>query len=623
MKTSSDHIQKLAGDDLKRLAGILGLDKSRDAASQVERLLPTPAGLHRLLRDMPEDEYRVFVEACRDEKGVTFGQLETALKIDTGRIEEISVALSRKLLAFVLKNRQRLHNKSDKLTVFQDIAASFHPRSAACLTALFQDTVGALLRRDENTVAPLQAATKKPRERALLDRMLAGGGVIAIEEALEQVPLRDAVEVLGRLRDAGAIEIINDTHWPPCALLALTRDSFLTLMQEKRLSEPETRDSFHNHYAFLLNIFGIFDAVSTHGLFLTKQREFRKIDLDRIMRGLGELTGTDGEKLARRDSLQFCLHVMYFLGLLKLKGDSVIASLKPLQNDLDRPDKILLKIIYQLQNASDDNPLFLSPAVIPPLHFLTFILDLLARLEKVSPAFLCAAAQAKFLAESGEEHFEKIMARKRELRDSFDGAVSFLHLTGIIRSARGYLALSDIGHVIAGRLIKFTETPGKNENKETRSVYINPDFTLLVPREDLTSEELFHILTHTEIVRDDVVISAKISRQSVLRAYKRGMPQEPFLDTIARHTKNALPQNLSFMLAEWARQTVRISIMNVMILKANHPAFIDDLCAGKLKHAVVERLSPQCAVINREFLDDIIKQSQGKDAVISLFEEME
>jgi hypothetical protein len=38
---------------------------------------------------------------------------------------------------------------------------------------------------------------------------------------------------------------------------------------------------------------------------------------------------------------------------------------------------------------------------------------------------------------------------------------------------------------------------------------------------------------------------------------------------------------------------------------------------------VVERLSPQCAVINREFLDDIIKQSQGKDAVISLFEEME
>jgi len=61
----------------------------------------------------------------------------------------------------------------------------------------------------------------------------------------------------------------------------------------------------------------------------------------------------------------------------------------------------------------------------------------------------------------------------------------------------------------------------------------------------------------------------------------------------------------------------------VMILKANHPSFIDDLCAGKLKHAVVERLAPQCAVINREFLDDIIKLSQGKDAVISLFEEAE
>ena len=623
MKTCTDNIQKLAGDDLKRLAGILGLDRTRDAASQVERLLPTPAGLHRVLSDMPEDEYRVFVEACRDEKGVTFGQLETALKIDTGRIEEISVSLSRKLLAFVLKNRQRLHNKSDKLTVYQDIAACFHPRSAAYLTALFQEALGALLRRDEVTVAPLPSPTKKPRERALLDRMLAGGGIIGMEEALDQVPLKDAVEVLGRLRDAGSIEIINDMHWPPCPLLALTRDSFLSLMQEKRLAEPEKRDSFHNHYAFLLNMFGIYDAVSTHGLFLTKQREFRKIDLERIMRGLGELSGADGEQLPRRDSLQLCLHVMYFLGLIKLKGDSVIATLKPLQNDLDRPDKILLKIIYQLQNASDDNPLFTSPAAIPPLHFLTFILDLLARMEKASTGFLGAAAQAKFIAESGEEHFEKIMARKKELSDFFGGAVSFLHLTGIIRSSRGYLALSDIGHGIAGKLIKFTEPPDRSEKKETRSVYINPDFTLLVPREDLTSEELFHILTHTEIVREDVVISAKISRQSVLRAYKRGMSQEPFLDTIARHAKNALPQNLSFMLAEWARQTVRISIMNVMILKANHPSFIDDLCAGKLKHAVVERLSPQCAVINREFLDDIIKQSQGKDAVISLFEELE
>ncbi len=623
MKSCTDNIRKAPAEDLKALAGAMGLDRSRDSASQIEKLLPTPAGLHRVLRSMPEDEFRVFAEACRDEKGATFGQLETALKIETPRIEEISAALSRKLLAYVLKNRQRLHNKSDKIIVFQDIRASFNPRGAAHLTAIFQEAAAALLRKDEAPVSPLAPAAKKPRERSLLDAMLAGGGIIDMEEALKIVPLQSASEVLGRLAGSGVIDIVNDAAWPPCAVLSLTRDAFLSLMQEHRLAAPANRATFHNHYGFILNMLAVYDAVSTHGLFLTKQREYRKIDMDRIMRGLGTLYASGGAKVPPRDVLQLCLHVMYFLNLIKLKGDSVIATMKPLQNELDKPDKILLKIIYQLQNASEENALFAAPAEIPPLQLITFIVDLLARLESASPDFLAAAARAKLIAECGEEHCAKVLERREELGRSLGGAVDFLHVTGVLRSTGGSVSLSDIGRDIAGKLTKFADDGGRKEKKETRSVYINPDFTLLVPREDLTSEELFHILTHTEMVRDDVVINAKISRQSVLRAYKRGMSQEPFLETIGRHAKNALPQNLAFMLAEWARQTVRISIMNVMILKANHPSFIDDLCAGKLKHAVVERLAPQCAVINREFLDDIIKLSQGKDAVISLFEEAE
>jgi len=372
-----------------------------------------------------------------------------------------------------------------------------------------------------------------------------------------------------------------------------------------------------------MNILSVFDAVSTHGLFLTKQRDFRKIDIERITRGLTTLRDAAGAETRPRESLQFTLRVMYGMGLLKLKGDSAIATLKPVQNELDRPDKILLKIIYQMQNAPDDNPLFSGPPALPPLHLITFTLELLARLETASTDFLRAASQAKFLAEAGDDHCGRILERLGEFRESFEDTAAFLHMTGITRSARGIISLSDIGHAVAAKLVKFSGDTRGRERKEARTVYINPDFTMLIPREDLTSEELYRILTRAEIVKDDVVINARISRQSVLRACKRGMTQEPFLEAITRHSKNALPQNLTFMLEEWARQTVRVGIQNVMLLKANHPAFIDDLCAGKLKHAVAERISPQYAVIHREFLDDIIKLFQGKEAVISLFEEME
>ncbi len=623
MKITADHIRKLAPEDVGALAEILGLDKKGDATVRIPRLLTTPSGLFAVLSTLHENEYRVFVETFRDEKGVTFGQLESALKIDTARIEEISAALSRKLLVYVLKNRQRLHNKTDRITVFQDIRDSFRPLGAPRITTVFREAINSLSRKDETAVPPLPGGAKKPKERALLERALESGGAIDMGELLETASPTSLGDIMGRLLGAGAVEIINEPSWPPCAVMSLTPETFLSLMREKRLGKPEHLETSHNRHGFIMNMLAVFDSVSTQGLFLTKQRNFRKIDIERIARGLTTLRDAAGGEIPPHESLQCTLRVMYGMGLLKLKGDSVIATLKPLQNEIDHPDKILLKIIYQMQNAQDDNPLFSGPQAVPPLHLITFTLELLARLETASTDFLRSASRAKFLAEAGDDHCGRILERIGEFRESFENTAAFLHLAGITRSARGIISLSDIGHAVAAKLVKFSGDTWKKEGKETKTVYINPDFTMLIPREDLASEDLYRIMTRTEVLKDDVVINARISRQSVLKAYKRGMTQEPFLDAIVRHSRNALPQNLTFMLEEWARQTVRVSVQNVMLLKANHPAFIDDLCAGKLKHAVAERISPQHAVVRREFLDDIIKLFQGKEAVISLFEETE
>ncbi len=624
MKSLNDHIAKLATADLKKLAEILEIEKSRDASAQVSKQISTHRGLGAVLASLGSDEYNIFAQACLDEKGVTFSQLESSLRIDSARIEEISVALSRKLLVYVLKNRQRLHNRYDKIIVFREIRDLFNPLGAAHVAKMFRQASDALLGKDW-VPAPSSAAPRKQKEKekALLDYLMSRGGLAPLEEALATLPRNASGETLSRLLDAGTATVVYDPTFPPCALITLAPEAFLSIIQEKRLQSPENPGSSHNHYGFILNMFGVFDAVSTFGLFLTKQREFRKTDMERVMRNIQPLYDIDGSVHTSEMTVRLLLHVMCQINLLKLRGDSVTTTLKPLQNELERPDKILLKIIYQTQNAAVDNPLFASPMALPSLNLISFIMEVLARIEIAGLDYLRSAAAAKLLAESSEDHMTKTVSRLGEFMGEFDNAVRFMHLAGIIKISSGLLGLSDIGRTLAPRLIKFIEPAAGESGNTTRSIYINPDFSILIPRDDISSEDLYHVLTHAEVIKDDVALSVRITRESVLSAYKRGMAQERFIDALSRLSKNPIPQNLSFMLEEWAKQTVRISIRNALLLKSNQPSFIDYLAASKLKHALVERLSPHYAIIDREHLDELLKISQGKDALISLFEDVD
>ena len=622
MKSLNDYIGKLTTPDLKKLAEILDIEKSRDTSAQVSRQISTHRGLGAVLGSLGSDEYNVFSQACLDEKGITFSQLESSLRIDSGRIEEISVALSHKLLVYVLKNRQRLHNRYDKIIVFHEIRELFNPQGAGYVARMFRQASDALLGKDW-TPDPSAAIPKKHKDKTLLDYLMSRGGLAPLEEAMAALPRNTAGETLSRLLDSGAASVVYDPSYPPCALIALAPDSFLSIIQEKRLMAPENPGSSHNHYGFILNMFGVFDAVSTFGLFLTKQREFRKTDMERVMRNINPLYDIDGSVHTSAQTVKLLLHVMYHINLLKPKGDSITATLKPLQNELDRPDNILLKIIYQTQNAAGDNPLFAAPMALPSLRLISFIMEVLARIETAGMDYLRSAAAAKLLAESSEDHMAKTVTRLGEFMGEFKNAVSFMHLAGMIKISSGLMGLSDIGRALAPRLIKFIEPAAGDSGKSSRSIYINPDFSILIPRDDISSEDLYHILTHAEVIKDDVALSVRITRESVLNAYKRGMSQERFIEALTRRSKNPIPQNLSFMLDEWAKQTVRISIRNALLLKSNQPSFIDYLAAGKLKHALVERLSPNYAIIDREHLDELLKVSQGKDALISLFEDVD
>jgi hypothetical protein len=180
--------------------------------------------------------------------------------------------------------------------------------------------------------------------------------------------------------------------------------------------------------------------------------------------------------------------------------------------------------------------------------------------------------------------------------------------------------LSDIGRDLACQMLKIfpeeTAAPGKN-------IYINPDFTLIIPAQELPSDALYHLLTHTDIIKHDVIINTVISRPAIVRAQKRGMTLNRFLETLGIYSKNELPQNLDFLLREWSNQTINIKISQHILLTSSHSEFIDELMLGIAKEGIIERISQTHALVRKEYIDEIIKIGRKKDAVISLFNELE
>ena len=159
--------------------------------------------------------------------------------------------------------------------------------------------------------------------------------------------------------------------------------------------------------------------------------------------------------------------------------------------------------------------------------------------------------------------------------------------------------------------------------RRKKTYNINPDFTLIIPAHELASETLYHLLTHTDITKNDVIINAVISKSAIVRAQKRGMSLSRFLEALELYSKNELPQNLDFLLREWSNQTININISQHILLTSSHPEFIDELMLGITKEGIVERISPTYAMVKKDYIDEIIKVARKKDAVISLFNELE
>ncbi len=614
MKNISESIKKLNPESLRELSALFNLKTVKE--KEIIDSAVTSTGIHTILSNLDEKELLIVSTLYSENNGISFRDIEkkTGLKIE--EIDDVSNRLMNKLLVYRIKNRQLLTNKMDKLYCIKEISGIINLSS--------KEKVSAHLDRLNKILAKPPYGKKGPpvslnnREKALLKKIMTRGSLL---------PFPDAGESSGKLfnklvtslSEKKAIRIIHSINNNYSAYLTVDGTFIHKAVSLLDAEAKLPGGTVNNRFFFLLNILNIFDTISTFGLFLTKQGKFRKIDKKRITDSLFRLKTMGGTDIPRGEMLQLIMHVMSGLGCLRMEKDIAVTTLKGLSDEIRNPLKFTVRIINSLKKKSAAEEDFPPPFLIPSFHDIRTALYTIFILRESEASHLFTMITMEILSGEIKKDLMKAVENYDAIEMRVEGSLNYLSLLGIIETSGKMLKLSEPGLKVAAGILGIKQQEKSAEKR--KSIYINPDFTLIIPAEEIDSDALYFLLAYTDVVKYDFILHAVLSKNSIVKALKRGFDTDKFIEVLNRYSKNDIPQNLNYLLNEWTNQTIQLGINRVVIMKTSHPTFIEDILHSTLKGCILERISPHHAIIEISSIDDIVKFARKSDAVISLFGE--
>jgi len=619
MKLITNAIKRLPKRNLIEISNLLLCPEIN--ADSIISSITTHTGLHLILSSLSENELKILKLVYSRKDYVTLGEIEKHLKVSIIETEDMTASLSGKLLLYTLKNRQLLSNRLDKIYTIKEISDVFNISELSDIKGKLKKISDSMLKTEKSFIRKLTASDNKIK--SMLNPIIKSGGITSLTQLLKISPEDSINKTINTSIKNNLISAFHIMEYPFHTLVTVSEDLISELVSNE--NENKTEDiNIANRYSFTINLLHTFDTISTHGLFLTRLKKFRIIDRKRITDAMIKITDIDGKIISQESVSQLTLFILKKLKCLKLQKDITKITLKNIQKKLEQPQKLLIKIINTLDLTEPTDDLFTSSLKIPDNNSVIIILKILWKVGNSAPDYLKTASLTEMrisLLDDNENLNVEMYPDENKLNETFLAALNFLCILGIIEIKKGLICLSDIG-VETGTLA-FKDKSKLVQREPVKSIYINPDFTIIIPENDIPSIALYHLLTHTKIVKDDVILHAVINRESVVKAQKRGMSLKGFEQALNSYSKNEIPQNMTFLLKEWANQTVKLEITDEILLKSSHPSFIDDILYSGIQAGITERISPTYAIIRKDFIDEIVKMAKKSDAIISLFETYE
>jgi hypothetical protein len=613
MKTIDDILKRIQPEKQKELAQILNIKTSSEA--KIREAMLNFFTLYRIISSFNRDEISIFKILYSGNDGISFGEIQKILSIDLDVIEKSVFNISELMLAYVIKNRQMLNKKMDRIHCIQEVSEIFNIAESTDVTDYLNKAAEILISNNESKPEEI---IKDEKSLEIIQSIIEKGCIIQSENLIELYPAKDNEKKINELIEKGYLKIFNIINDKPYVYIGLNEKVLIqgaASYNRKNLSETT---NVSNNFKAATNIIKAYDVISSSGLFLTKQSKFRKIDLKKISETMLEICLADGTPLIDEERAFLAMQMLNLLKCLRLDRDIGIISIKHISEKIEDPVLIIKNVLLKIQDGIKPGDEFIGEFLIPHTSGLKSILSILPGVKAIDYDYLklifitlCTASHFKKL----ENDFENFIKGSEEL---FEQSLNFLTICGLCETVNGKITLSEPGKKINALL------QNKKHHKEIeikKCIYISPDFTLMIPYRDIDPVSLYTIMAFTEILKEDVVLEAAITKISIINAKKRGMNIEKFIQTLKKYAKNDIPQNLEFLLNDWTKQTISINISRPILLHASHGSFIDEILYSSSSKTIMTRISENYAILDKDSIDVVVKFSKKFDAVITIFEE--
>ncbi len=613
MKTIDDILKRIQPEKQKELANILNIKTSSEA--KIREAMLNFFTLYRIISSFSRDEISIFKVLYSGNDGISFGEIQKILGLDIDVIEKSVLNISGLMLAYVIKNRQMLSKKMDRIHCIQEVSDIFNITESTEVTDYLNKAAETLI--SENESVP-QEVIKDEKSLEIIQTIVEKGCIIQSESLIELYPSKDNEKKINEMIEKGYLKIFNIINDKPYVYIGLN-EKILTRAASfyKKKNLPDTIN-VSNNFKTATNIIKAYDVISSSGLFLTKQSKFRKIDLKKISETMLEISLADGTLIAEEERAFLAMQMLNLLKCLRLDRDIGIISIKNISEKIEDPVLIIKNVLLKIHDGVKPGEEFKGEFAIPNYAGMKSILHILPGVKTINYDYLklifitlCIASHFKQL----ENDFENFMSATEEL---FEQSLNFLTICGLCDTINGRITLSEPGKKINALL------QNKKHHKEIeikKCIYISPDFTLMIPYRDIDPVSLYTIMAFTEILKEDVVLEAAITKISIINAKKRGMNIEKFIQTLKKYAKNEIPQNLEFLLDDWTKQTISINISRPILLHTSHGSFIDEILYSSSSKTIMTRISENYAILDKDSIDIVVKFSKKFDAVITIFEE--
>lgn len=555
-------------------------------SSSIAKHFLTNSGLDKIFSKL-DPVAQSIINALYDDGSLTYSELHKITAQPIKNIEKSTKDLEKLNIIYVLKNRKHLNNKLDKITLFDVVKKELNPIS----NSILKNLPNAIIKSEINN-------TKKFSTNKII-QFISNCGYICTLDLLKnhfkESELENFIEIFSEDNSVSVYNYFGEIY----ATVII-----LNMRIKKDITNPKL--NVNNSFFCLNNVFTAYDVISTYGLYLTQQDKLRKVDKRRIIEKLIPIYNENGEPLDEKVNLDFTLSLLDNISAIFKYKDHYFVDEDVLKNYTSKPYSFY-RAIFKKGHSAKDNQHFNSNIAIPDKNEINILKTIFNTEESITFEYFREIFLSILISYNINSlaNFNKIIS---EYNDRIASLVETFIISGIFTIKNGEIILSHIGY----RFLFNKEEPESSKN-----IYINPDHTLLIPQNEVPSKDLFAILNYTDIIKNDVLIEARITSESIVRAHKRGMNVNSFIKILQQNTKNEIPQNLKFLLQDWIDSITEISISFATIMKTSNPDFLDRLERSSKKY-VIERLNNNFAIIDRTKLDEIISFSEKDNTLIQL-----